>query len=170
MDKIIGISNRKLDIIHELYLNKRIIKHNDTVKLFTTRNKESNSFRVFKGYVFWKILHKRKVEHLPYHCIVWFAHNGSLDNTFQIDHIDRVRGNNSITNLRLATWSENCINSSRGYLPERRNEIRDLINSKKETIRGLSRKTGISRNTIQNFFMTFILILIIWHRFALIEQ
>jgi HNH endonuclease len=44
--------------------------------------------------------------------IMWaFAHNGEWA-TNELDHIDRNRKNNKISNLRVATSSQNCMNRS----------------------------------------------------------
>jgi hypothetical protein len=47
------------------------------------------------------------------HRLIWIWHNGPIPEDRVIDHIDRDRRNNRITNLRLATSSEN--NRNRVY-------------------------------------------------------
>ncbi|EJX4456774.1 MULTISPECIES: HNH endonuclease [Enterobacteriaceae] len=47
------------------------------------------------------------------HRIVWQLHNGEIPVGMQIDHIDGVRTNNDIENLRLASVSENLQNQKR---------------------------------------------------------
>lgn len=49
-------------------------------------------------------LHKRNY---PAHCIIWEMHNGPIPEGYQIDHIDHVRSNNRLNNLRLVTHKEN---------------------------------------------------------------
>lgn len=49
-------------------------------------------------------LHKRGY---PVHCIIWEMHNGPIPKGYQIDHIDHVRSNNRLNNLRLVTCKEN---------------------------------------------------------------
>lgn len=49
-------------------------------------------------------LHKRGY---PAHCIIWEMHNGQIPEGYQIDHIDHVRSNNRLSNLRLVTHKEN---------------------------------------------------------------
>ncbi|WP_272519597.1 HNH endonuclease, partial [Providencia sp. PROV195] len=44
------------------------------------------------------------------HRLVWILHNGSIPEGVQIDHIDGLRTNNDISNLRLASISENLQN------------------------------------------------------------
>lgn len=47
------------------------------------------------------------------HRIVWQLHNGEIPHGMQVDHIDGVRVNNDIENLRLASVSENLQNQKR---------------------------------------------------------
>ncbi|MBV4829283.1 HNH endonuclease [Escherichia coli] len=49
-------------------------------------------------------LHKRGY---PAHCIIWEMRNGQIPEGYQIDHIDHVRSNNRLSNLRLVTHKEN---------------------------------------------------------------
>lgn len=44
------------------------------------------------------------------HRVVWFMHNGPIPEWMEIDHLDRVKLNNRIENLRLVTRSGNCHN------------------------------------------------------------
>lgn len=46
------------------------------------------------------------------HRIVWVMHNGDIPAGFQIDHINHVRNDNRISNLRLVTGSGNNRNTS----------------------------------------------------------
>ncbi len=45
------------------------------------------------------------------HRAIWEMHNGEIPKGLIIDHIDRVRANNRIENLRLATHGENQVNA-----------------------------------------------------------
>ena len=45
-----------------------------------------------------------------YHRVVWAVVHGEDPGEYQVDHIDRNRGNNAISNLRLCTQSDNCSN------------------------------------------------------------
>lgn len=47
--------------------------------------------------------------------VAWFLHYGHIDETLQIDYIDRDRENNKIENLRLVDASSNCKNRSSKY-------------------------------------------------------
>jgi hypothetical protein len=45
------------------------------------------------------------------HRVVWEMHNGAIPKGMCIDHINRVRDDNRIENLRLVTQSQNALNS-----------------------------------------------------------
>ena len=58
------------------------------------------------------------------HRIVWEMHNCQIPNGFEIDHIDRNRSNNKISNLRIATSQENKRNNkSGGFTWCKRNKV-----------------------------------------------
>lgn len=44
------------------------------------------------------------------HRIIWEMHNGPVPEGHEIDHINRVKIDNRIENLRSATRSQNCVN------------------------------------------------------------
>ncbi|EHP6354715.1 HNH endonuclease [Escherichia coli] len=43
----------------------------------------------------------------PAHCIIWEMCNGPIPEGYEIDHLDHVRSNNRLNNLRLVTHKEN---------------------------------------------------------------
>lgn len=45
------------------------------------------------------------------HRVIWEMHHGSIPDGYEIDHINGVKDNNQIENLRLATKSQNQWNS-----------------------------------------------------------
>lgn len=46
------------------------------------------------------------------HRLVWIMHNGDIPEGLAIDHINRIRDDNRIENLRLATRAQNAHNSN----------------------------------------------------------
>jgi hypothetical protein len=49
----------------------------------------------------------------PAHRLIWVYCHGSIDENMQIDHINGVKDDNRIENLRLVTAQQNCFNRSR---------------------------------------------------------
>lgn len=45
------------------------------------------------------------------HRLIWIMHNGAIPDSLFVDHINRVRKDNRIENLRLCSVSENACNS-----------------------------------------------------------
>ena len=74
-----------------------------------------------KGYTAFSFNYKGKSKNFRFHRVVYYAHNNdwdiydsSKDNV--IDHIDGVKTNNHISNLRNVSQQENCFNTRcKGY-------------------------------------------------------
>ena len=63
------------------------------------------------GYLYYKLsIGKCKYDYVRAHRMVWEAFNGRIPSYLEIDHIDRNKHNNKLSNLRLVTHSENCKN------------------------------------------------------------
>ena len=58
------------------------------------------------------------------HRLIWIYHNGDIPKGIQIDHINRIRLDNNIENLRLVTHQQNCFNLSnvKGYCYNKRSK------------------------------------------------
>lgn len=81
-----------------------------------------------EGYVYYTLNKKTKRLFISEHRLVMSAHlNRLLDNSEIVDHINNVRDDNRICNLRIATRSENTKNSSKVYsLRKEMNNFTDL--------------------------------------------
>tara|TARA_R110000824_G_scaffold2037_1_gene9868 strand:- start:1 stop:489 length:489 start_codon:yes stop_codon:yes gene_type:complete len=53
---------------------------------------------------------KPKIKIFTYHRIIYEAHNGTIPDKMEIDHINNDKSNNHISNLRLCSSSENSFN------------------------------------------------------------
>lgn len=65
-----------------------------------------------KGYRVIKINYKRYMAHR----LVWTYHNGEIPTGLQIDHINQIKDDNRIENLRLATHSQNQSNATKNKI------------------------------------------------------
>ncbi len=73
------------------------------------------------------------------HRLIWVYHNGDIPEGLQIDHINGIRDDNKIDNLRLVTNQENAFNNHivKGYSWEKdRGKYRAsiMLNNKKKTL------------------------------------
>lgn len=73
------------------------------------------------------------------HILVWKTFNGEIPNGLQVDHIDRDRLNNNLSNLRLLTPSEN--NKNR-ILPDYKGKSMDFGKKFKEKY-GQTKRTNL---------------------------
>ena len=49
------------------------------------------------------------------HRLIWEAANGAIPDDMVIDHIDRDKRNNTLSNLRLVTRTDNQVNSNKSW-------------------------------------------------------
>lgn len=69
--------------------------------------KESGSVNKFTGYIEMSIFGKKVYAHR----LAWIYENGFIPDGIKIDHINGIRSDNRIENLRLATHAQNIRNS-----------------------------------------------------------
>ena len=82
------------------------------------------------GYKRFYLCVNRKVKRYFHHQLVWIAHNGEYDKClFEIDHVNHIRDDNRIENLRIVSKSQNCrnIGHNRSGSFEYKNELPDVI-------------------------------------------
>ena len=64
-----------------------------------------------QGYYEIRLCKNAKLKQFRLHRLVYEAHNGTIPDKMQVDHIDNNKQNNNIENLRLVTNSQNKMNS-----------------------------------------------------------
>lgn len=82
-----------------------VLKTDNVTQWFNGRR-----YRLHKNQRYYKTSIKKKNVYL--HRAVWEYHNGAIPEGLMIDHIDRDRSNNNISNLRLVTPKGNRANIS----------------------------------------------------------
>lgn len=82
---------------------------------------------------------ERRYKKFFVHRLVWVAFNGSIPEGLEVDHIDRVRHNNRLENLRLLTPIDN--RSKPGVL----NHMAKINN---EIVRAIRAETGLTQRQI----------------------
>lgn len=99
-----------------MYELKEYLNYNPDTGLFTWFKKPSkkimlNSIAGYKNqYGYIMIMFKGKS--YPAHRLAWFFIHNEIPNGY-IDHINHIRDDNRISNLRLVTHQENCMNRKR---------------------------------------------------------
>ena len=69
------------------------------------------------GYLYYKLsIGNCKYDYVRGHRMVWEAFKGKIPAGLEIDHINRDRHNNKLSNLRLVTHSENCLNTKKNKI------------------------------------------------------
>ena len=82
------------------------------------------------GYTYLSVQENGKTRNLLYHRVAYALYHDVDPHPFEIDHIDRNKGNNIITNLRLVTVSEQNLN--------RQKILRDIIDDDYSQLRFLT--------------------------------
>lgn len=86
---------------------EKIFKLNDNGEVVYLDNTPIKCFLDANGY---HTIRMKSKKYKKLHQIVWVLHNGDIPADLTIDHINRVRTDNRIENLRLATASLQCRN------------------------------------------------------------
>ena len=88
------------------------------------------------------------------HRLVWEAFNGPIPNGYYIDHIDGDRSNNSISNLRIVTQSENMKNAMKnghkGQIPVLQYDKEGNFIKEYKTIQEAADEMGVSHPAIRS--------------------
>lgn len=97
---------------YEIWGNGIIIRRESiTVNGTHLKRKKIKQSKAKNGYLTVDIKDKEyKKRRFYVHRLVWIAFCGEIPHGMEIDHISTERSNNSLTNLRLVTHSENCRN------------------------------------------------------------
>lgn len=96
---------------HPLY-NYGINEQYEVYNLITL-NKKRPSFNKGDGYYYFNIHNNKKIISYRLHRFIWECLTQTIiDKNMEIDHIDRNKMNNNISNLRLVTKSQNSHNQS----------------------------------------------------------
>ena len=130
-------------------------------KIYSTRIRGHEGERIelkgaeCNGYIVHTLSFKGVKKQVRAHQVVWMAANGSYDkDTLQIDHINRNRKDNRLSNLRLVTAQENIQNSDRsntGILTEEQKAaIFQLFHEGNMTMREIAEDFGISKSLVFN--------------------
>lgn len=75
---------------------------------YCTKKGALAGFKNKAGYWYVKVYQKR----IALHRVIWIMHNGEIPPGMVVDHINRVRDDNRIENLRIASYKTNARNMS----------------------------------------------------------
>lgn len=148
------------ELVYHLVESGRVIPKDGKVILFRQNGMESRCIKMNKGYQYWEFRHDGKYRRVQLAQLVWLAHGNKLIEGMSVDHIDRNRSNNHISNLRLATPKQQRANATARYntdlrtSKDRQNEVVRMLNSGFAR-REISRKLKMHRSTISNIQETF---------------
>lgn len=85
----------------------------ETGKIYNKSNKEM-SYKGYDGYIIIQFpLNKKQIVLKGHHFIWWMRHKYVPEKGMQIDHINGIRDDNRISNLRIVTHQENQWNQTK---------------------------------------------------------
>jgi hypothetical protein len=107
-----------------------------------------------KGYLEIQLTKESKRKHWKIHRLVGLAFIPNPDNLSEIDHINRNKLDNSISNLRWISRSDNCINKTHKVANSGERYIQKHNRLESYCFRIFRRVDGISRQLINRSFPT----------------
>lgn len=112
------------------YRNGKLYWKNSTGRVKSSD--EAGSYDICSGYIYVQVNRK----HIKAATIIWEMHNGKLPKGFIVDHIDHIRNNDYLSNLRAIPNPENSKN-------------RSIASNNKSGITGVSYEAGRWRARIK---------------------
>ena len=91
--------------------NYKIYRNGDVENIKTKKILKTNIS--IHGYKYISLYKNRKIKKFKIHRLLGLCYLENPDNKPCIDHINRIRTDNRLENLRWATYSENTINSEK---------------------------------------------------------
>jgi hypothetical protein len=82
----------------------------DDGKLFNKDMREYKLNLLHNGYLRWQPKRNNRQISILVHRIIWETFNNKIPNSLEIDHINRIKTDNRLINLRLVTRSDNLYN------------------------------------------------------------
>lgn len=116
MTSHLGLSTYRVNDLVALKLHAmgNIIIDFGAGRIWNRRGAEITGHKNTDGYYRVKLSHKGAEYIMMKHRVIYMCYHGinafDFDRDFEIDHLDGNKENNSISNLRACTGSENCLN------------------------------------------------------------
>ena len=116
--------NKKTQI--QIAINKGYTCNPETGEVFGARGNRLNQITK-GGYKTFKVQHDNKSYRITHHQFIWYCSNGDLPK--EIDHINKIKVDNRIENLREVSHQQNMWNrkSKGAYFKKKLNKWQSLI-------------------------------------------